>query len=167
MPLILALALAAPDPFQSTAALDAAVAAFTGSPAGAPGGARAPVDARLKLAACAAPALEWHGPARDTVVIRCPAPAWRIFVPLNRAPAPVAAPAAAATPAARPAPVIRRGDPLVVEAGGAGFAIAREGVAMGDAAPGARLLVKIDPKRPPIQAVAVEPGRARLPGFGS
>ncbi len=66
---------------------------------------------------------------------------------------------------ARAVPVIRRGDPIMVEAGAAGFAITREGTAMGDAPAGGRLLVRVDPAKPPIQAVAVEAGRAMLPGF--
>ena len=36
---------------------------------------------------------------------------------------------------------------------------------MNDAAPGARLMVKVDEKTKPVQAVAVEQGRARLPGW--
>ena len=63
-------------------------------------------------------------------------------------------------------PVIRRGDAVSVEAGSAGFSISRDGIAMNDAAPGARLAVKVDDKKPPIQTIAVEPGRAKLPGFG-
>lgn len=169
MLLSLALAAAAPaaQDFQSTQVLDAIVAQFTGKPVGEQGGARAPVDKRLKLQACAAPQLEWHGAAKDAVVVRCMAPAWRIFVPVNAVPQPKAEPVAAA-PAVpvRAAPVIRRGDPITVEAGAPGFSITRDGIAMSDAAPGARLLVRVDEKKPPIQAVAVESGRARLPGSG-
>src|SRR6478609_6219167 len=38
--------------FADPAAIDRAVAAFTGAPIGTPGGARTPVDRRLRLAAC-------------------------------------------------------------------------------------------------------------------
>ncbi|UZK65320.1 flagella basal body P-ring formation protein FlgA [Sphingomonas sp. M1-B02] len=170
--LTLALALAAPaaaQDFQSTVLLDTVVAQFTGKPVGEVGGARTPVDARLKLQACAAPQLEWRSEAKDTVIVRCIAPNWRIFVPVNALPQPKPAPAPLAQrPAAAVAkaePVIRRGDPLTVEAGSPGFSITRDGIAMGDAAAGARLMVKVDPKKPPIQAVALESGRARLPGW--
>lgn len=164
LPLILLLA--APGDFQSTATLDAVVMQFTGKGVGEEGGARAPVDARLKLAVCAAPQLEWRSDAHDAVVVRCMAPSWRLFVPVRTPPqAPRPIPAVAA-PVVKAAPVIRRGDPITVEAGAPGFSITREGVAMGDAAPGARLLVRVDDKKPPIQAVAVEQGLARLPGFG-
>lgn len=171
--MLLPLALAAATPaaaqdFQSTQVLDMIVAQFTGAAISEQGGARAPVDKRLKLQPCAAPQLEWHSAAKDAVVVRCMAPAWRIFVPVNAVPQARAAPAVVAQAAAVPAkavPVIRRGDPITVEAGSPGFSITRDGVAMGDAAPGARLLVKVDDGKPPIQAVALEPGRARLPGW--
>jgi flagella basal body P-ring formation protein FlgA len=164
MLLSLALAAAAPE-FQSTAMLDAIVTQFTGKALGEQGGARTPVDKRLKLQACAAPQLEWRSEARDAVVVRCMAPAWRIFVPVDAVPQLRPAPVAAQAPVAavKALPVIRRGDPITVEAGAAGFSISREGVAMGDAVAGARLLVKVDEKKAPIQAVAVEPGLARLP----
>ena len=170
MLLSLALAVATPaaaQDFQSTLVLDTFVAQFTGKAQGELGGARAPVDKRLKLQACAAPQLEWHSAAKDAVVVRCMAPVWRIFVPVNAVPQPRAAAVAAVPTASAPvraAPVIRRGDPITVEAGSAGFSITRDGVAMGDAAAGARLLVKVDDRKPPIQAVAIESGRARLPG---
>lgn len=170
MLLSLALAVATPaaaQDFQSTLVLDTVVAQFTGKAQGELGGARALVDKRLKLQACGAPQLEWHSAAKDAVVVRCMAPVWRIFVPVNAVPRPKAAPVVTAPMAAAPvraAPVIRRGDPITVEAGSAGFSITRDGVAMGDAAAGARLLVKVDDRKPPIQAVAIESGRARLPG---
>jgi len=159
--------LAAPGDFQSTVLLDAVVTQFTGQPVGAEGGARAPVDPRLKLAACAAPQLEWRSETHDAVVVRCMAPEWRIFVPVKTA---ARAPLAATVinrpaPVVKAEPVIRRGDPVTLEAGATGFSITREGVAMGDAAPGGRLMVKVDERKPPIQAVAIETGRARLPGF--
>ncbi|SOB80188.1 flagella basal body P-ring formation protein FlgA [Sphingomonas guangdongensis] len=155
--------------FQDTTAIDVAVAAFTGHKVGEEGGARTLVDPRLKLAACPLPELDWRGTLQDAVVVRCAAPAWRIYVPVKLAPQPVRAPIAAAVSAAplaaKPEPVIRRGDPITVEAGTAGFSITRDGVAMGDAVAGGRLMVRVDPAKPPIQAVAVETGRATLPGW--
>ncbi|MES2441666.1 MAG: flagella basal body P-ring formation protein FlgA [Pseudomonadota bacterium] len=163
---------AAAQDFQSTQMLDTIVSQFTGRTIGQEGGARAPVDTRLKLASCAAPQLSWRTEAKDAVVVRCMTPEWRIFVPVlaaPQAPKPAAAPAAAIVRPAIPVkaePVIRRGDAITLEAGAAGFSITREGVAMNDAAPGARVMVKVDGKQQPIQAVAVEPGHARLPGAG-
>ena len=155
--------------FQSTGALDRLVEQFAGAPIGVEGGARAAVDKRLKLAPCADPQLSWRSVAEDAVVIRCQGPQqWRLFVPVIALPRPVAAaPTRMAIPAVvKPDFVIKRGDPIVVEAGAAGFSISREGVAISDAATGARVSVKVDDKRAPIAAIAVSPGRARLPGAG-
>lgn len=172
MILALALGLAAQD-FQSVAALDTVVTQFTGKEIGEQGGAIAPVDRRLKLAACAAPQLDWRNESHDAVVIRCMAPAWKIFVPVAAVPRPKAV-APAPMPAnvvVRPPVVvkaemvIKRGDAVTVEAGSEGFSISRQGTALNDAAAGARISVKVDDKQPPIQAIAIEPGRARLPGF--
>jgi flagella basal body P-ring formation protein FlgA len=157
--------------FQDTGGLDRAVAAFTSRPIGAEGGARTAIDARLRLAACATVALAWRTDAHDAVVVSCSGPDWRIFVPVIRPAA--APPATAAAIAPRPAaaapvkaePVIRRGDPVVIEAGSPGFSISREGVSMGDAAPGGRFLVKVEDTRNPVQAIAVDAGRATLPGW--
>lgn len=171
MLILFALAAAAPagaGDFQSTAMLDVIVEQFTGKPVGELGGARTAVDARLKLAHCAAPQLDWRTDAHDAVVVRCMAPEWRIFVPVNAIaqPKPVAeAPVTAPAPV-KVEPVIRRGDAVTIEAGAPGFSVTRDGVAMSDAAPGGRLTVKIDEKKPPIQAVAIEQGRAKLPGWG-
>ena len=163
LPLLLAAA------FQDTAALDRAVAAFTAHATGEAGGARTPVDPRLRLAACPMVSMSWRTEAHDAVVVACAGPAWRIFVPVIRpASAPGATPAttrAAYAPVVKAAPVIRRGDPIVIEAGTDGFSISREGVALADAAPGARFMVKVDDTRTPVQAIAVASGRATLPGW--
>ncbi|URW75545.1 flagella basal body P-ring formation protein FlgA [Sphingomonas donggukensis] len=154
--------------FQDTRAIDVAVSAFTGHAIAEEGGARTVVDPRLKLAACPLPQLDWRGTSQDAVVVTCDAPKWRIYVPVRMPPqtarAPVTA-AAAAAPSTKAEPVIRRGDPITVEVGSGGFSITRDGVAMGDAPAGGRLMVKVDPAKPPIQAVAIETGRATLPGW--
>jgi flagella basal body P-ring formation protein FlgA len=155
--------------FQDVKALDRAVAAFAGAPVGEPGGARAPIDARLRLSACSTVALSWRTPAQDAVVVTCAGPDWRLFVPVNRVASSTAErPAPAAPRIAAPVKaeaVIRRGDPVLIEAGQNGFAITREGIAQADAAPGARLAVKVDGAAAPVQAVAVASGRATLPGW--
>ncbi|MBN8808003.1 MAG: flagella basal body P-ring formation protein FlgA [Sphingomonas sp.] len=156
--------------FQSTALLDKAVAGFTGQPIGSDGGARTAVDTRLKLAACPMVALNWRTPAHDAVVVNCPDPSWRIFVPVRiTAPVPTpagplpASPTAVAAPPKGP-PVIKRGDPVSLTAGTAGFSVTRDGIAASDAAAGARVLVKVEDNKPPVQAIAVEPGKAVIPG---
>ncbi|QNQ09331.1 flagella basal body P-ring formation protein FlgA [Sphingomonas alpina] len=164
---IAAPAIAAPG-FQDTASLDRAVAAFTGRGIGDEGGARSLVDTRLKLAQCPTVSLSWRSEAHDAVVVTCTGPDWRLFVPVRFTPTePRKTPqaVAAAVPAIKAEAVIKRGDPVTIEAGSPGFSITREGIAAGDAAPGARFLVKIDGGRAPVQAVAVASGRATLPGW--
>lgn len=158
--------------FQDIGGLDRAVAAFTSRPIGAEGGARTAIDSRLRLAQCSTVALAWRTEAHDAVVVSCSGPDWRIFVPVIRpasAPPPTAATTVArpmAVAAAKAEPVIRRGDPVMIEAGSPGFSISREGVAIGDAPPGGRFMVKVDDAKSPVQAIALEPGRATLPGWG-
>ena len=160
-----ALALAAAA-HQDTGALDRAVAAFTGRAIGEEGGARAPVDARLRLAACPTVALSWRTDAHDAVVVACAGPDWRLFVPVRMPPQQtVIARNAATAPSPAAEKIIRRGDPLVIEAGSDGFSITREGVAMADAGEGQRLMVRVDGGKMPVQAVALAPGRATLPGW--
>lgn len=154
-------------PFQDIAAVDRAVAGFTGRPIGAEGGARTALDARLRLAACPMVALAWRSDAHDAVVVTCSGPDWRLFVPVVRAAplAPAQTSAPASQPIAKPQPVIRRGDPILIEAANDGFSITREGTALADAAPGARFMVKVDDAKGPVQAVAQADGRATLPGW--
>jgi flagella basal body P-ring formation protein FlgA len=156
--------------FQDTGGLDRAVAAFTGHPIGVEGGARAGVDTRLRLATCPTVALSWRTETHDAVVVACSGPDWRLFVPVIRqTPAAPAAAIAGALPVAavRAAPVVKRGDPVLIEAGSDGFSITREGIAMGDAPPGGRFLVKVDDTKGPVQAVAIDSGRATLPGWSN
>lgn len=161
---MIALLIAAALLHQDTASLDRAVATFTGQAIGAEGGARAAIDARLRLKPCPTVALSWRTDAHDAVVVACAGPDWRIFVPVRgAAPAPADAPRIAAP--ARAEPVIRRGDPVVIEAASSGFAISREGVAVTDAAPGGRFTVRVEGAKSPVQAVALAGGRATLPGW--
>lgn len=167
LPLLFLATPAAAGGFQDTAALDRAVAAFAGHAIGEEGGARTAIDARLRLASCPTVTLSWRTEAQDAVVVACPGPSWRIFVPVRRSASVTAAVPATARvqPAAKPEMVIKRGDPVLIEAGASGFSISREGVAMGDAPAGGRFLVRVADARAPVQAVAVEGGRARLPGW--
>jgi flagella basal body P-ring formation protein FlgA len=166
LPLLLLASPALAAGFQDTAGLDRAVSAFAGHAIGEEGGARAPVDTRLKLAQCPTVALSWRTPAHDAVVITCSGPDWKIYVPMRAPVVPVDEPPVIAMPVVKGPPVIKRGDPVVIEAASEGFAISREGIAMGDAAVGARFLVKVGDTRTPVQAIALAGGRATLPGWG-
>ena len=128
-------------------ALDRRAEAFAGAPIGEDGGPATPIDRRLKLAACKGdPEVDWHGNRRDALVIRCPdARGWKLFVPIKGGAA--LAPAAVA---AKAEPVIRR---------------SQDGVSLEDAAPGERFRLRIEGAKGPVQAVAVEAGRATLPGW--
>jgi flagella basal body P-ring formation protein FlgA len=97
------------------------------------------------------------------VVVACPDPEWRIFVAVRMAAPALVAPtplAPAPPPVAKPVIVIKRGDPVSVTAGTEGFSVTRDGIAVNDAAAGARVLIKVADGKPPIQAVATEPGKA-------
>lgn len=153
--------------FQDTAALDRAVAGFTGHAIGEEGGARTAIDTRLKLAQCPTVALSWHGLNHDAVTVTCSGPNWHIYVPVVM---PAAAPkspqiAPTVTLPAKPVVVIHRGDPVMVEASQAGFTISREAIAQGNAAVGERFLAKGDGDKQAFQAIAVDVGRATLPGW--
>jgi flagella basal body P-ring formation protein FlgA len=103
--------------------------------------AKAMVDPRLILPDCAAPRLEWAGPR--SVSVRCGAPVWQVFVAVQGESGvhPVAQ-----TLEISSVPAVRRGDRVVVEAGGEGFLVAVEGVAETDARDG-RVMVKAGNKR--------------------
>ena len=144
--------------FADPAAIDAAVARFTGAAVGQAGGAAQPVDRRLRLARCLQPlAVAWHGPAdaphRDTVVVRCPdAGGWRLFVPVQ----PGGGGAAAAV-------AVTRGDALTVVAGGEGFSVSQPGEALESGPVGAWIKVRPGGKVEALRAQVVRPGLVRVP----
>jgi hypothetical protein len=106
---------AAAPAFQDTATLDRAVAAFAGKAIGEEGGARTPVDSRLKLAACPMVSMAWRSETHDAVVVTCTGPQWRLFVPIRtpavvpKGAAPLVITPSEATPL-RPVYVIKRDD---------------------------------------------------------
>lgn len=137
--------------------IDIAVARFTGSPIGVPGGAALPVDRRMRLAACRAPlALSWRGGTRDSVIVQCPdAGSWRIFVPVVGL--------APATRQEAAAPAVLRGEAVTVSVTGEGFAVSQLGEAMDSGAVGAWIRVKTSAKSDPVRAQIVRPGLVELP----
>jgi flagella basal body P-ring formation protein FlgA len=136
----LALLLAAPALAQTShadlAAIDRAVAQFTGAAQGQPGGAVLPLDRRLRLAPCPPPlALGWYGTRHDTVEVACPAPGgWKLYVPLvgsgKAAPGSVSTHASAAY-------AVTRGDQVTITVRGEGFAVSQPGQALESGALGA------------------------------
>lgn len=145
---------AATDP----AAIDRAVAEFTGAAVGTPGGARMASDPRLRLAPCGgALAVSWHTPARTAVAVECPGPtAWRIFVAI--APAGGSGPAAA-----RAVPVVKRGDAITVLVRGRGFSVQQPGEAMEQGGVGDWITVRTSRKAEALRARIERPGLAVIP----
>lgn len=140
--------------FHDPASIDRAVAQFTGAPTGGQGGARLPVDRRLKLSQCPMPlALEWYGNTNRTVLVRCPiAGGWRLFVPVAGGPGGVEA-----------EPVIARGEAVSIAIQGAGFTVSRQGEALEAGAVGDWIRVRpAGDKRDPIRARVIQPGRVGI-----
>lgn len=131
-----ALLLARPVPAQVSAQMAALhdVAALAAQLRGFAGAAPR-LDPRLVVPRCPSPALSWA--RADVVRVDCAAPAWTLYVPVEGAPA--AQPAAQAL--SRPRPAIRRGEKVMVEAAGPGFAVAVEAEAERDA-DGSRIALK-------------------------
>lgn len=151
---------AAPAGAQQTdpAALDRMVEQFTGVALGQPGGAREPVDRRLRLRACTGtPQAGWHGTPGRTVVLSCPdRGGWRVYVNLLSDPGRPERRASAA-------PAIGRGDTVTLVVTGPGFAIRRQGEALQAGAVGEWIAVRTVAGGDPVRARIVQPGLAEIP----
>jgi flagella basal body P-ring formation protein FlgA len=144
------------------AAIDQAVAAFTGAAAGTPGGARGPADPRLQLAPCGAPlVVSWQGTTRSAVVVECPGPmSWRTFVML------MPQQGAFATGAARTAVgalAVKRGEAITLVVRGRGFSVQQPGEAVEGGAVGDWITVRTSRKGEPLRARIERPGLAVIP----
>lgn len=155
--LLLAASPALTQGFENLDRLEGDLIAQLGAGIGEPGGPAAGIDRRLKLAACPSRP-EFGAPAMNAVAIRCAATGWRIRVPLTRGDSASGAAAAAA-------PVVLRGDAVSVVAAGRGFTVSQAGVAQENGAPGARIRVRMDARKPPIFAEVVAQGEVRISGL--
>ena len=155
--LLAAAPLQAQQALTDPAELDRLVERFTGAAQGQPGGAREPVDPRLRLRACGAdPQAAWHGAPGRTMVLACPEPGgWRVYVNL----VPVGAPAAGTAHK----PAVKRGDSLTVSVTGRGFAIRRPAEALESGALGDWIAVRTATGSEPVRARIVQPGLAEIP----
>lgn len=158
--------------FENLDRIDSLVAMTVGANMGEPGGPMAPVDRRLRLAACpTTPSID--GPVFGAAIVKCDALGWRIRVPLASGAAAGTTGALGGAPgrytaAARPAPkqaVVQRGDPVQLTAGDATFTISRMMIADEDGAAGEMIRVREDRKSPPVLAQVVGMGIVRVPGF--
>lgn len=160
-----AVATAQAGPFQDLAALERRLAIALGADIGQPGGPAAPIDRRMKLAACPAP-VAIEPPFAGAVVLRCAEVGWRVRVPLLARGAQMQQAAMASAPRpARADPVIRRGDPVEIRAGQPGFSVSSQMIADQDGAPGDRIRVRADAKSRPIIVEVVDIGLVRVPGI--
>jgi flagella basal body P-ring formation protein FlgA len=135
--------------------IDRMVEAFTGQPIGTVGGARAPVDRRLRLAACAAPfALDWYGAPGKTVSVSCTGSGgWQIYVN-------ILAPTQSAKSAV---PMIARGETVTIAVRGRGFTVQRQGEAMEAGAEGDWIKVRTGPDAAAVRARVERPGLVVIP----
>lgn len=153
--------------FENLDRLDGLVAMTVGANIGEPGGPVAPVDRRLRLAACpVTPSVE--GPTFGAAIVKCDPLGWRIRVPLSGGGAGAVTPVARYGAPARPAQrdmVVKRGDPVQLIAGNASFSVSRVMIADEDGAVGDTIRVREDKKAAPVLAQVVEMGTVRIPGF--
>ena len=156
--------------FENLDRIDGLVAMTVGANIGEPGGPVAPVDRRLRLAACpTTPNVD--GPVFGAAIVKCDALGWRIRVPLaagGGGGGAAASPAARYGMAARPAQreiVVKRGDPVQLMAGNENFSVSRMMIADADGAVGDTIRVREDKNGTPVLAQVVAMGTVRIPGF--
>lgn len=153
--------------FENLDRLDSLVAMTVGANIGQPGGPVAAVDRRLRLAACPqTPSVD--GPVFGAAVIKCDPLGWRIRVPLTPGGANMTSPASARVVARAPVSrdiIVKKGDPVELQAGGSAFTVSRVMVADEDGAAGQMIRVREDKKAPVVIAQVLEMGVVRAPGF--
>ena len=141
--------------FTDLAAIDREVASFTGKSIGQSGGAQAPVDRRLRLAACQSPLMySWHNARHDTVAVACPDPgSWHLYVPVRSIDPGVVA--------------VARGESVSIAVVGEDFSIEQPGEAMDSGAIGDWIRVRGvksgSPQGEPIRARIARPGQVEVP----
>lgn len=139
---------------ESLDLLETRIVTTLGAGIGEPGGPAAPVDRRLKLAACTG-TREIAVPRPATAVVRCTAPAWRIYVPLVPLPK-------AASGVEELAPAIRKGEQVDLVASGEGFTVSTVAVAEQDGMIGGSIRVRLAPRSTPLTVRVLGPGRAAI-----
>lgn len=150
--------------FENLDRIDSLVAMTVGANIGEPGGPIAPVDRRLRLAACpGTPSVE--GPIFGAAIVKCDALGWRVRVPLAAGGAVAAARYGVPARAVQREVVVKRGDPVQLVAGNAAFSVSRMMIADEDGSVGDTIRVREDRKSTPVLAQVVEMGIVRIPGF--
>lgn len=173
-PLALAAALSVASPLAAQSALPPAqdlgqlermVVATIGADIGMPGGPMAPIDRRMRLAACPG-GIQIDPPTLSSVTVRCTTSGWRLRVPLMRDSMAMASGAPAmGTQSASANAAIRKGDPVQLVAQGPSFSISIDATAMEDADVGRRVRVATSSKGSTLFAEVIDVGKVRLVGF--
>ncbi len=152
-------------PAQNIDQLEQMVVTSLGADIGQPGGPMAPIDRRMRLAACPT-GIQIDPPAMSAVTIRCTTSGWRIRVPLTRNIARPDSDSARNTAPMQTANAdIRRGDPVELVAQGDSFRVSIDATAMEDANIGGRVRVSTGLRGATMFAQVVDVGRVRLMGF--
>lgn len=139
--------------------IDRAVADFTGATIGQPGGAKLPVDRRLRLASCNAPLdLQWFGRDQRSVQVACPTAGWRIYVAVDAG--------AGGRHGASPQygqTLVKRGENVSILVRGSGFTLTRQGSAVEDGAQGEWIKVRATGQRTEtLRAMVIRPGQVGI-----
>lgn len=166
-----ALAQSALPPAQDLEQLERMVIATLGVGIGEPGGPMAPIDRRMRLAACPG-GIQIDPPSPGAVTVRCTTNGWRIRVPLTR-PGSIASSIATGygnagsggQQQALANAAVRKGDPVQLVAQGTAFSISVDATAMEDAAIGGRVRVTSPTRGAVMFAEVVDIGKVRLMGF--
>jgi len=142
--------------------IDRAVADFTGAEIGQSGGARLPVDRRLRLSNCQSPLdLKWYGRDQGSVQVSCPTAGWRIYVAVDGGASRVGPVGRIENAASEP--IIKRGESVSILVRGKGFTLTRQGSAVEDGAIGQWIKIKaVGDKSKTLRAIVLRPGRVGI-----
>ena len=151
-------------PAQDLNQLEQMVVTTLGVEVGQPGGPLAPIDRRMRLAACPI-GIQIDPPSAGAVTVRCTTAGWRLRVPLMRNPMSRASTGDAYRNGDPGNADIHKGDPVQLVAQGASYSISVDATALEDANIGGRIRVAAAGKGTTMFAEVVEIGKVRLLGF--
>ena len=161
-PLLVAAPLLAAAPMDLSI-IDRAVADFTGAAQGQPGGAKLPVDRRLRLDPCDGPLdLNWFGRDNRSVQVTCPQRGWKIYVAVDGASSAPAYGSSQARPASGQT-LVNRGEGVTILARGSGFTLTRQGEALEAGAMGEWIKIRpVGDKKAVLRAQVLRPGHVGM-----
>jgi flagella basal body P-ring formation protein FlgA len=139
--------------------IDRAVADFTGAEIGQPGGAKLPVDRRLRLATCqSALDLQWFGRDQRSVQVACPREGWRIYVAVDGG-----SNHPGRIPQQYGEAIVKRGENVSILVRGRGFTLTRQGSAVEDGAQGEWIRIRAAGERTEtMRAIVIRPGQVGI-----